>query len=237
MCSFCGMNFSKFGLYYTHSLTHKDPEVCSECGQEFKTPRLLKLHTTHAHANLPREICPYCGKDFLAVSLKGHIDRIHEKKFKPHPCQHCDYIAKNKSELEGHIERRHGESNPVNCPWCGKFVKCLETHLKRKNCNIPESERETLPTLQCPICPKTFQVQRALRKHIRTIHEQPKQVKNYQCHQCNYKTFNKSNLYAHVKTEHLGRPLKEQCPHCRQIVINMEWHIRTYHGQAAPPIC
>ena len=231
MCSICGMNFSKFKLFYYHSLTHKDPEVCSECGQEFKTPALLKKHITQIHSNLPREMCPYCGKAFCGkASLQGHIDRIHEKNFKPFPCQHCDYIAKNKAELEYHVERRHGESNPVSCPWCGRFVKRLDKHLQRNKCNIPESEREEKPKLQCPLCPKTIgghEPERALKRHIRSIHEQ---VKDIHCDQCDYKTYSKCNLYVHVKRMHEGRSYKEQCPHCPKIVVNLEFHIETYHG-------
>ena len=56
-------------------------------------------------------------------------------------------------------------------------------------------------------------------------------VLNYRCNQCDYKSYSGGNLRLHMKRVHLGKPLKEQCPYCDEMVGNLQWHLNLYHGQ------
>ena len=106
------------------------------------------------------------------------------------------------------------------------YTKRPIEHLYKTQCNIPEEERVVKDRFQCHLCDKSFAAKNNLRLHIRSIHEK---IRNFPCKLCEYKTDSKSNLYIHVKRMHEGRPLKEPCPHCDKVVVNLEYHVRTFH--------
>ena len=208
--------------------------TCNQCGKILKGDSSLKSHIRAYHEENEKEWedCVECGKRLQRVSMKQHIFIQHSDAFVPFQCQHCEYPAKSKAELKRHIKIKHEEANPVNCPWCGTYVKCLERHLRRTECNIPENERKEVKTTSCDICLKKFtnkcnsNINLALERHKKTVHEK---IKDVHCERCDYKTYTKNNLYVHVKRMHEGRPYREQCPKCPKMVVNIEWHIRTYH--------
>ena len=132
------------------------------------------------------------------------------------------------SDMKKHIRRRHEQANPVNCPWCGKYVKCLDQHLQRTKCNVPVEERNPQQRFPCTLCDKTFAYKAGLKSHVKNIHEK---IKDKCCTLCGYKTDASFNLHMHVKRMHEGKPLKESCPHCGKMVVKLDSHIKTYHEQ------
>ena len=239
-CPHCGKSYTAKTCLKKH-LKHFEANgecvrrvTCSQCGKILKGETSLKSHirTYHEEKEKEWEDCVECGKRLQRVSMKHHIFVQHSDAFVPFQCQHCEYPAKSKAELKRHIKIKHEEANPVNCPWCGNYVKCLERHLRRTECNIPENERKEVKTTSCDICLKKFtskctsNINLSLEKHKKTVHEK---IKDVHCERCDYKTYTKNNLYVHVKRMHEGRPYREQCPKCPKMVVNIEWHIRTYH--------
>ena len=212
----------------------KDPDSGELVGvKEFKRRCKKRLKVEKMKKKLEKfermkmyEVCPHCGKSIQSQNLSNHIKYVHDRDFKWVQCPNCEHMAKTQCDLKRHISAKHTESNPVNCPWCGGYTKHLERHLKMHQCNVPESERVIKERSKCPLCEKTFHKVEAMKSHIQSIHEK---IKNFQCDQCDFKTYNKSNLYGHVKRVHEGRSYKEQCPHCPKIVVNLEYHIETYH--------
>ena len=202
-----------------------------KCNLIFERPFNLRRHNAIFHNENGKyytkekkgDICPHCGGFYYNV--KHHIENTHLKLYK-FKCTYCDYSSRTKNYLTLHIRRKHEEVNPVNCPWCGAYVKLLDKHLKEKQCNIPEEERKVKEKYPCQLCEKTFTFKQGLNTHMKTIHEK---IKDFHCKLCDYKTYGKSNLYIHVKRMHEGRPLKESCPHCDKVVVNLEYHLRTYH--------
>ena len=232
LCSDCGVNFTDFNALYHHSLTHREPMQCNICHEQFTSKHNYGRHMRFKHGNedteTPKQVCPHCG--LFYVDVNAHIKIKHDANYQhPHQCPHCEYRCLGLTDLNKHIKRRHEKPNPVNCPWCGKFVKELDKHLERNQCNIPEEERRKAPEAKCNICNKEFRFKHALKRHMSSIHEQKK---DFLCQLCDYKTYMKSNLYLHVKRMHEGRALKETCPHCQKLVVNIEYHIRTYHTHA-----
>ena len=132
------------------------------------------------------------------------------------------------SDMKKHIRRRHEQSNPVNCPWCGKFVKCLDQHLQRTKCNVPEEERKVKPTVMCEYCHKVLKTKKSLKQHIQVVHASADEM--FQCDQCSFKSKYKPNLRMHIKTVHERRSAKEVCPKCNKTCVNLEWHLENYHN-------
>ena len=227
-CDECGINFDNFEEYRKHNIKHEN--ACQFCNRMFTTVKSLKTHLEIKHGGennepIEKEICPHCGE--LFTYLTNHIQTKHLKSvIKKLKCSDCDYVCSNKDHLVKHRRRRHEEANPVNCPWCGKWVKELDQHLKKNQCNIPEEERAIKERFQCHLCDKSFIGKQHLGRHLRSIHEK---IKDFHCKLCEYKTDSKANLYIHVKRMHEGRPLKEACPHCEKVVVNLEYHVKTYH--------
>ena len=204
--------------------------TCNQCDKILKG-KSLKSHIRACHEENAKEWedCVECGKRLQRQSMKHHIFVHHSDAFVPFQCQHCEYSAPSKSELKRHTKIKHEEANPVHCPWCGIYVKCLDRHLKRNECNVPENERKKRKTISCDICLKKFTSYNSvnvLERHKKRVHEK---IKDVHCERCDYKTYSKNNLYVHVKRMHEGRPYREQCPKCPKLVVNMEWHIKTYH--------
>ena len=224
-CQICGMSFSEFGHFYRHKLSHNDPIRCKKCGKEFQSERAYNQHMTRKHNTKNKERCTICGNDY--VHLQNHIKLVHKKDFKKIPCPHCDQVCRSAGDLKKHIQLRHEENKAVDCPWCGKLIKDLDVHLERTQCNVPEEDREVKKKLKCELCSKEFSWMNGLKKHMKAIHEQAKDI---HCDQCDYKTYSKGNLYVHVKRMHEGRAYREPCPHCPRSVVNLEYHVKTFHG-------
>ena len=104
--------------------------------------------------------------------------------------------------------------------------KTLTRHLQEKQCNVPEEERIVKPKVNCKYCGKEFNNNGKLNQHIRNIHE----LKMKYCDQCDYKTPNAFNLRLHIKRQHEGKPLKEECQICNKMCVSLEGHMKIYHG-------
>ena len=225
-CQECNVVCDTIEDYLKHVKSHT--VTCDVCGKALLKEGIDRhMETMHGAESEKMEVCSICGLSIKALSLPGHIKKVHT--FKMYPCPSCSYQAKTDYDLRRHVKRKHEESNVVNCPWCGRLSKDLERHLKANQCNIPEHERTIdEPKFACEHCNKMFKKEAALLRHFRIVHEK---IKDFQCDQCQYKTSTAFNLRIHVKRVHERKPLKEMCPHCDKAFIQLDWHIETYHGE------
>ena len=233
-CSDCGSNFTNFTEMKRHPCTtENEPVKCNFCEEAFRTERGLKYHllSMHSVTDQDRVLCPHCGDPFVAGSLKAHIKYMHESTSADFSCSQCPYRCKRKADLVSHTKNVHTASNvPVACPWCGIKVKYLKDHLRRKKCDIPIENRKVQEKLKCDVCNKEFGFKHGLRRHMKLFHSNSgEKLLDHQCEMCAYKTYSKHNLYMHVKRMHEGKPLKETCIHCYTEVVNMEFHLKTFH--------
>ena len=236
MCHDCGMHFESFDEFFNHSFDHKESFVCNKCGAEFKEQRYFRNHVSRMHPEL-REIsgqslivCQQCGKAYSSKeSLKLHIKYQHEKNFVPLLCSYldCSFTAKQESDIRRHIASVH-EKSLEKCQWCGKFVKNIKQHLRINQCNIPEEERvKTIGKNECLICHKMVS-KINFRKHMNKMHGEGNQ-RTFHCERCSYKTNVKYNLKLHVSKVHDRDYVKKMCPHCTKEVVDLYYHMKTYH--------
>ena len=234
-CNDCGMKFSEYRDMKKHIDSFHANLNCSFCGKFFKNKHKLQSHEWN-HQNVDKSVqktktsgfCNICGKK--SANVDTHIKKVHEK---PHlkddslKCKTCGLHCASKYDLQRHIKARHSTMGPEPCPYCGKFVKMLEKHLRRNQCNLSENERKTEDRIKCEDCGKDFKKQAGLKAHIKKFHSVGKNIK---CDFCDYRTYENANLYIHVKRMHEGRSLKVECVHCKKMCVNIEWHMKMYHN-------
>lgn len=61
----------------------------------------------------PKLYCSFCGKAFNHIEDHRRHVRVHTGE-KPYPCPYCDYKSSRKSNLKGHVARRHHKI--INAP-------------------------------------------------------------------------------------------------------------------------
>ena len=228
-CAKCGKICDDVTKFLAHIGSHCPllPKVklkCEYCGQELANKIRLREHIKAKHTER-KEHCDIC--DEMVVSLSEHNDQKHS--LNPSnlvTCHLCGHTS-SKIGMYSHLMRQHKEFVKINCPHCGKQVRDinLSHHIKRTQCDRPAEERH-FKKFVCNLCEKTYQTEGKLQRHIKDIHNQER---NFECDQCEYKTYMKSNLYMHVKRVHEKRALHVSCPHCDEQVINVDYHVKTYH--------
>ena len=103
--------------------------------QAFKSKAGLESHMGRVHEGKKYEFkCEMCPKILAtAVSLKGHIEAVHEKK-RPFVCDICNAAFGGKGNLKTHTLRVHEGGRPFECHRCDKSYtskQILDGHIER----------------------------------------------------------------------------------------------------------
>ena len=123
--------------------------------------------------------CPECGK--VVLYMKEHLRQHNEQKH--HQCPYCERKFVQKNNLNYHIRTHTGEK-PFKCEQCEKTFYCdahLKSHMVRENSFCQNhlhiftvffflfSQRMHGPQglFQCDMCPKNFNQECNLKKHLR----------------------------------------------------------------------
>ena len=129
-CKDCHTKFKRLDNLERHRSAQFDKDgkagnVCHECGDEFCSPKFLKLHMKKNHGQLT---CEDCQENFSRKSsLNAHISRGKIA------CDVCSTVMCNQRQLLVHKTTFHGVKQKFQCDECNaKFDKkwLLERHKK-----------------------------------------------------------------------------------------------------------
>lgn len=226
-CDKCGRGFDDFRKFISHInyICPRLPKVklkCEYCGRELVNKETLQHHIKTKHT--PKEPCELCNK--MVVNLSEHKEKEHNPD-NLKQCHMCEYTSYDQANLNWHLKIQHKEFVLVPCPNCGKQVRdvYLRAHIRNAQCDLPEEER-VKQRFKCDQCEKTFKKSCGLQVHIKAIHNNEK---GFKCEHCEYRSYTKANVYMHSKRVHEKRELYVQCQHCDKKVINIEFHVKTFH--------
>ncbi|XP_035713597.1 zinc finger protein 888-like [Folsomia candida] len=232
---------------------------CEICGKVLKNPVTLISHMRKIHSNRERPKCATCQRLFYnAASLRRHIAARHSTMDRPRfPCQFlgCEKIYQTRGGLRTHVVADHVE-NQVRfpCTLCGKDFKIrteLESHTSRHTREKPyncatcgrsfthvgvmkhhemthlEASRRVMS--KCRLCMQAFSDKDNLRRHIRVVHENPR---NYPCTFCDKRFDSASNLKRHVEGVHpTNKELIHSCEKCEyksHSKANLSFHAKRH---------
>ena len=110
-------------------------------------------------------------------------------------CSFCDFKTSYKTNLNRHVETKHGKAD-FRCETCKKVFKRkdgLKEHVIR---------HEEKPTLLCDICSTTFTTRQGLGIHKRTKHDASSA--RHQCSECGKVFMTRDHYVGHLHSKHLN---------------------------------
>ena len=149
------------------------------------------------HFCTTNEKCTICDKSFASkMHLKTHFADVHEEK---QICQ-IDNCGLTFNRRRGyHNKIFHDGKKKYKCSKCdfeSTTTHNLEAHV--------ENFHEGMAKWSCSFCDKTFHTMGKLTDHNKNIHTKEGKGKRsiFPCHKCEYTSFQKSMLSAHIASKH-----------------------------------
>ncbi|XP_013886672.1 zinc finger protein 624 [Austrofundulus limnaeus] len=216
-CSNCGKHFECPSALTEHQEQSCKVEMgdvlsCRDCGKEFKTMTLLKVHQ-RIHDPL---YCKECGK---ILGNETAFER-HKLMHKPVQCTMCDKTFTVLRRLREHYEKQHNFTGPFPCSMCDKsFVQLsyLALHQRIHQGEFP---------YPCTMCPEKFRSSNCLTVHQRK-HTGEKPFLCWQCGKC-YRSA--SELTVHMGTHSEARPWAcKQCDMAYRTKLQLTNHVEQVH--------
>ena len=200
-CELCGQNFADRTLLHAHEdREHRQNAIveCYRCNKCFRNIVNLRNHVRSVHVlkGDKSKLCHLCPAKFKwAVTLKQHIDEIHEGN-KHAKCQLCGKMFYSNSQLRRH-ERCHGlhKSKFVICQQCGK--QFLFAHNLKRHVETMHGARQEV--FHCSYCGKGFRSKNSMVTHVQLVHFN---LYSFSCKECQ-STFPRSKfLIDHMSSVH-----------------------------------
>lgn len=131
-----------------------------------------------------------------ATSARRHIKITHDKSVK-YDCTKCNYTTTYSGHLNRHMRLDHYENfkNFEKCPNCGKRLKNLKHHLRRKTC----AKKKATVLYDCRKCSKNFTTKFRRDTHTKIC------GKEYYCDYCARKFHMKHEIRLHIWQKHMNR--------------------------------
>ena len=202
--------------------------VCVDCGLVFKTATTQEYDkythhvATHKHHNFKCD----CEVSLATWAEKErHIKLVHKAYLL---CHQCDFLARNKTLLDGHIEREHEE---LTCQTCGEKIQAGQNGLNRHLADEHPEElsarlkkRMLVTSGICDDCGRSFDTPKQLHAHIENQH------KVLSCTVCGEAVTGANQRRVHMRQKH--RSLTETtCEQCGATVAirHLQEHVLDMH--------
>ena len=111
-------------------------ETCDICEIKFASKQVRDRYMYEQHSNPDQITCPICPKTFLRQEyVKDHIVQSHGCKWaKSYPCELCEQMFTQASNLTRHYHDVHKEKQRFACPECPQLFsrkESLNKHVER----------------------------------------------------------------------------------------------------------
>ncbi|XP_068561214.1 zinc finger protein 142 isoform X1 [Cebidichthys violaceus] len=161
-CEKCGQSFSDSGLFTSHPCSERPTTPssklkvgnykCSQCGEVFPEPGVLKRHFKIIHSGIPEGPFP-CAEQGCQFSSAGrqeyqaHLTSTHGLTLVPCNLRSCKVSFLTQDEMERHL-RGHMPFGCFRCQFVTLHVEDLNDHLVEHNHQPPcAQENETAATV------------------------------------------------------------------------------------------
>ena len=166
----------------------------------------------------------------ISHNLKKH--QIKQKL--SNDCEHCEFKANNKAELEYHFHTSHSKFQCEQCQYSTYRKALLDQHLHRKHADRDVEDKIEFKitangeeTFFCKQCTYQNKVHLNIKRHVQCEHL----GKKHPCNECGHEFTNISNLHQHIKRKHT-KNFEWQCDQCEkqfQYESNLKSHVRIIH--------
>ena len=200
-CEICQQKFADRTLLHAHEdREHRQNEIveCFHCKKPFRGIVHLRSHirSVHIMQGDRSKLCHLCPAKFKwAVSLRQHIDEIHEGN-KHAKCELCGKTFYSNSQLRRH-ERCHGlhKSKCVICQQCGK--QFLFAHNLKRHVEAMHGTRQEI--YHCSYCGKGFRLKTSMVSHVLLVHFS---MFSFSCKECRASFPRSKFLIDHMASVH-----------------------------------
>jgi len=205
---------------------------CMHCDKSYTKPHALKIHMRN-HTGVKPYKCTKCP---MAFTVNDILQRHMLTHYKPFVCNICNKNYAQAQSLKFHMMTHTGE-RPFTCQDCGKgFIQkgALDDHAMRKHKRGAGvlKQKKRLKKWQCEMCPKAFESNYSLQKHVQT-HLGDK-LKPHNCIVCGKAFRTTEQVFKHLKTHTGVAPFK--CFFCGTEFPTMDElvdHTSTHTGEMA----
>ncbi|XP_063705296.1 gastrula zinc finger protein XlCGF26.1-like [Culicoides brevitarsis] len=212
--SCCNKKLSKRYQLVDHMAYHSEPDrlACEFCEKVYSDRKSLAAHIKRKHTSYEERKyqCDYCLKRFVGYEpmrqhVLTHLSEEAKEQLRTHLCNECGMTFMHKHILQNHIKYVHLKIGLV-CDLCGKHFKSkFDYQLHRRNAHGEEGPARE----QCPICKNWYSNEKAVREHIRYLHERTEKIR---CTICGEELSSKQSLRSHTKLKHQEK--MHRCSYC-----------------------
>lgn len=200
----CNKKLSKRYQLVDHMAYHSEPErlACQFCDKVLSDRKSLTAHIKRKHESYENRKfqCDYCQKRFVGFEpmrqhVLTHLSEESKAELRTHLCNECGMTFMHKHTLQSHINYVHLKIGLV-CDLCAKHFKSkFDYALHRRNVHGEAGPARE----QCPICKNWYSNEKAVREHIRYLHERTEKIR---CTICDEELSSKQSLRSHTKMKH-----------------------------------
>ena len=133
-CMECNVVCDTIEDYVKHVKSHT--VTCDVCGKALLKEGIDRhMETMHGAESEKMEVCSICGLSIKALSLPGHIKKVHA--FKMYPCPSCSYQQRLTMTFED--TSRGSMRSPMLSTVHGAFIRSIFSKIRLHSVNIDQN--------------------------------------------------------------------------------------------------